>query len=82
MRIAGECPDHEKHRISHQEAACQLVHDVIRKTARGGGIHNAPGMVLVAMDTGSQSQTSKSLLESLLSSIPEDEAPDPRKQYT
>jgi hypothetical protein len=32
--IAGECPDQETLRISRHNAACQLVHAAIRKTAK------------------------------------------------
>ena len=50
--IAGEYPDHEALRISRHNAACQLVHAAIRKTAKGGGaLHNAPDLVLVMADT-------------------------------
>jgi hypothetical protein len=34
--IAGECPDHKAMRISRHNAAFQLVHDAIRKTAKRG----------------------------------------------
>jgi hypothetical protein len=38
--MAGACPDHEALRISRHNAACQLVHAAIRKTAkRGGALH-------------------------------------------
>ena len=33
--IAGECPDHEALRIGRLNAACQLIHAAIRKTAKG-----------------------------------------------
>ena len=33
--IVGECPDHEVLRISYHNAACQLIHAAIRKTAKG-----------------------------------------------
>ncbi len=35
--IAGECPEHEALRLSRHDAACQLIHAAIRKTAKGGG---------------------------------------------
>ncbi len=56
--IAGECPDHEALRISHHNAACQLVHAAIRKTAKGGGaLHRAPHLILVMADTCVQPMT-------------------------
>ena len=33
--ISEECPDHEAMRISRHNAACQLIHAAIRKTAKG-----------------------------------------------
>ena len=51
--IAGECPYHEALRIGRHNAACQLIHAAIRKTAKGGGaLYSAPYLVLVAADTG------------------------------
>ena len=51
--IAGECPDHEAMRITNHDAACQLIHAPIRKTAKGGGaLHSAPDLVLFMADTG------------------------------
>ena len=35
--IAWECPNHEALRISRHNAACQLVHAAIRKTAKVAG---------------------------------------------
>ena len=35
--IAGECPDHETLRISRHNAACQLIHAALRKTAKREG---------------------------------------------
>jgi len=56
--IAGECPDYEALRISRHNAACQLIHAAIRKTAKGGGaLHSAPDLVLVTTDTGTQPMT-------------------------
>ena len=64
--IAGECPDHEPLRISRHNTACQLIHAAIRKTAKGGGaLHNAPGLVLVMTDTGTQPLTTGDSIETL-----------------
>jgi hypothetical protein len=66
--IAGECPDHEAHRINRHHAACQLVHAAIHKTAKGGGaLYIALDLILVAVDTGIQSQTLDATLASLSS---------------
>ena len=37
IRIAGECPCHKALTISRHNAACQLVHAVIWKSAKSGG---------------------------------------------
>ncbi len=64
--IAGECPNHEALRISRHNAACQLIHATIRKTAKGGGVfNNAPDLVLVMADTGTQPMTTGDSIESL-----------------
>ena len=64
--IFVECPDHEALRISRHNAACQLVHVAIRKTAMGGGaLHSAPDLVLVMTDTGTQHMTTGESIESL-----------------
>ena len=56
--IAGECPDDETLRISRNNAACQLIHAAIRKTAKGGGaLHSAPDLVFVMVDTDTQTMT-------------------------
>jgi hypothetical protein len=56
-QIAGECSDHEALRINRHNSAFQLVHDAIRKTAKGGGtLYKVPGLVLIAADTGSYSK--------------------------
>ena len=78
--IAGECPVHEALRISRHNAACQLVHAAIRKTAKGGGsLHSAPDLVLVMADTGTQPMTTGESLESL-SSTAEDNDPYPNPE--
>ncbi len=47
--IARECSHHEALRIGRHNAACQLIHAAIRKTAKGGGaLHSALDLVLVA----------------------------------
>jgi hypothetical protein len=62
--IAGECPDHESLRISRHNAACQLVHAAIRKTAIGGAaLHSAPDLILVMADTCVQSMTTGDSIE-------------------
>jgi hypothetical protein len=64
--IAGECPDHEAHRISRHNAACQLIHATIHKTSKGrGALHSAPELVLVMVDTGTQPVTMGESIESL-----------------
>jgi len=64
--IAGECQDHEALRISRHNAACQLVHAAIRKTAKGGwALHSAPGLVLDMADTGTQPMTTGNSIKSL-----------------
>jgi hypothetical protein len=64
--IAGECPDYEALRISHHNAACQLIHAAIRKIAKGGGaLHSAPGLVPVMADTGTHPMTTGGSIDSL-----------------
>ena len=64
--IAWECPDHKALRISRHNAACQLIHAAIRKTAKGGGaLHSAPDLVLVMVDAGTQPMTTGDSIESL-----------------
>jgi hypothetical protein len=42
--IVGECPHHKSLTISRHNAACQLLHAVIRNTAKcGGTLHKSPG---------------------------------------
>jgi len=53
--------------ISRHNAACQLVHVVIRISAKGGGVHKAPELVLLTADAGSYPQTSQVSLETLCS---------------
>jgi hypothetical protein len=56
--ITGERPDHEALRISRYNAAYQIIHAAIRKTAKGGGaLNSAPELVLVMADTGTQPMT-------------------------
>jgi hypothetical protein len=56
--IVGERPGHEALRISRHNAACQLIHAAIRKTAKGGGaLHSAPDLVLIMADAGAQPMT-------------------------
>jgi hypothetical protein len=82
--IAGECPEHEALRIGRHNAACQLIHSAIRKTAKSGGaLHFASDLVLVAADTGTQHQTTADSLVTLsfspgqhVSSEEEDNPPD------
>ncbi len=75
--IAGECSKHEALRIGRHNAACQLIHAAIRKTAKGGGaLHSAKGIVLVAADTGTLHQTKATSLDTLSShkhSLPHDD---------
>ena len=53
-------------RISRHNAACQLIHAAIRKTAKGGGaLHSAPGLALVMADTGTQPMTTGEDIRSL-----------------
>ena len=64
--IAWECPGHEALRISRHNAACQLVHAAIRKTAKGGGtLYSAPDLILVMADTCVQPMTQGDSIESL-----------------
>ena len=64
--IAGECAEHEVLRISHHNAACQLIHAAIRKTTEGeGAFHNSPDLVLVMADAGTQPMTTRDSIESL-----------------
>jgi hypothetical protein len=52
--IAGECSYHKALTISRHNAACQHVHAAFWKSAKGGGgLHNAPDLVLVTADAGS-----------------------------
>ena len=70
--IAGECPGHESLRISRHNAACQLVHAAIRKSAKGGAaLHSAPSLILVMADTGVQSMTIGDSIQTL-APTPED----------
>ena len=63
-----ECPDHEALRISRHNAACQLIHAAISKTAKGGGaLYSAPDLVLIMPDTGTQPMTTRDSIESLSS---------------
>ena len=63
-------------RISRHNAACQLVHAAIRKTAKAGEtLQSAPDLVLVMSDTGVQSTTTGESLESLSSTV---EGTDPK----
>jgi hypothetical protein len=49
--IAGECPYHEALTISRHNAACQLIHAAIRKTAKEeAALHDAPDLVLLTSD--------------------------------
>ena len=51
--FTGDCPDLKALRISRHNAACQLIHAAMRKTAKGeGALHIAPDQVLVMADTG------------------------------
>ncbi len=64
--IAGKFPDHEAMRISCHNAAYQLIHAAMYKTAKGGGaLYSAPGLVLVMEDTGTQPMTTGVSIESL-----------------
>ena len=64
--IAGECPEHEALRTSRHNAACQLVHAAIRKTAKGGGsLHSTTYLISVMVDTGVQPMTTSDSIESL-----------------
>ena len=73
--FACECPDHEALRITRHNAACQLLHAAIRKTARrGGALHSAPDLVIVMADTGTRPMTTGEYLDSL-SSTAEDNNP-------
>ncbi len=76
--IAGKCPDHEALRISRHNAACQLVHDDIRKPAKEGrgGLYSAPDLVLVMADTDTQPLTTGDSIE-ILSPISEDTSLSP-----
>ena len=52
--IAGECSYHKALTISRHNAACQLIHAAIQKSAKGGAaLHSAPDLVLVTADAGS-----------------------------
>ena len=75
-----ECPDHEAMRISRHNAACQLVHAAIRKTAKGGGaLHSAPDLILVMADTCVQPMTTGDSIESL-STTSENTDPSPTRE--
>jgi len=64
--IAGYCPDQEAPRIIRHNAAYQLFHAAIRKSAKGGGaLHSAPDLVLVMADTGTQPMTTGDSIEKL-----------------
>ena len=64
--IAGEFQAHDALRISRHNAACQLIHAAIRKTAKGGGaLHSAPDLVLIMADTGVQPMTTGEDIQSL-----------------
>ncbi len=53
-------------RISRHNAACQLIHAAIRKTANGGGaLHSSPDLVLVMADAGTQPMTTGEDIRSL-----------------
>ena len=66
IHIAGECPDHETLRISRHNAACQLIHAAIHKTAKGGGaLYSVPDLKLVMADTGRKSMTTGDSIRSL-----------------
>ncbi len=67
--IAGECSKHDALRIGRHNAACQLIHAAICKTAKGGAaLHAAQDLVLVATDTSTRSQTTATSLATLSSS--------------
>jgi hypothetical protein len=71
--IARECRFHMALTISRHNAACQLIHAAIRKSAKGGvALHTAPDLVFITADAGSQPQTPHELLETLCSSIPDE----------
>ena len=64
--IAGECPDHEAMRISRHNAACQLIHAAIRKSAKGGAaLYTAPDLILVMANTCVRSMTTVDSIETL-----------------
>ena len=78
--IEGECPDHEAMYISRYNAACQLVHAAIRKTAKGGvALHSDSNLILVMADTCVRSMTTRDSIESL-SPTSEDTDPSPTKE--
>jgi hypothetical protein len=80
--IAGECPDHESLRISRYNAACQLVHAVIRKSAKGGAaLHSPPDLILAMADTSVQSMTTGDSIQTL-SPTPEDTDHSPTTKPT
>jgi len=72
--------DHEALRISRYNAACQLIHAAIRKTAKGGvAFHSTPDLVRIIVDTVTQPMTTGEFLESL-SSTTEDNNPFPNPE--
>ena len=75
--VAGECTAPEAHRISRHNAACQIVHAAIRKTAKEGeALHNARNVLLVVAESGKHYQTSEATLESLPSETLTKRAPN------
>ena len=74
--IAGECKFHKNLSISRHNAAWQLIHAAIRKSAKGGGaLYRADDLRLVAADAGTQHQTSLETLAYLISPLPDDPHP-------
>jgi len=62
--MPDSCTHHEALRISRHNAACQLVHAAIRKTAKGGGaLHSATDLILVMADTNVQPTTTRDSIE-------------------
>jgi hypothetical protein len=77
IHIAGGCPIHEALRISRHNAACQLVHAAIRKTAKvGAALHSAPDLILVMADSCVQPMTTGDSIETL---SPTSEDTDPSR---
>jgi hypothetical protein len=57
-------------RSSRHNTSCRLVHAAIHKTAKGGGaLHNAPDLIMVMTDAGTQAQTSDAFVASLSSTV-------------